>query len=54
MSCDKLKFDTQAEAKEAMIKVPPKPTGQVPFMVYYHRPCRKWHYTSKQEMKRRH
>lgn len=54
MECDKdRRFKTEAEARTAMMDVPPKLTGQVPFRVYYCRTCHAFHYTSKPEMKRR-
>jgi hypothetical protein len=55
MTCDKRAFDTEDDAKEAMNRVSERPTGQVPIRVYRCPICPggKWHYTSKQEMKRR-
>jgi hypothetical protein len=53
MTCDKRAFDTENDAKEAMNRVSERPTGQVPIRVYRCPNCRKYHYTSKQEMKRR-
>lgn len=53
MCGDKRAFDTENDAKEAMKQVPERPTGQVPIRVYRCPNCRKYYYTSKQEMKRR-
>jgi hypothetical protein len=55
IECKKIPFDTREDALMAMMLVPIKDTGQIPIRVYECPICRgrKWHYTSKQEMKRR-
>lgn len=53
MMCDKLPFDTEDDARKAMVQVPEKPSGQIPIRVYRCPNCRKWHYTSKTQMRRR-
>lgn len=52
--CDKEHtYSTRVKAYYAMLKVPVKATGQVPFRVYYCKQHKGFHYTSKAIYKRK-